>query len=192
MTSKNQLKRIKREKKEYVSPKTELEVIAYENYQCDQLNFDSPEVIQYYKKWKYPSYLSTRYWGEVKRVVHSKLKTCEICNQDKNLQVHHTTYSIKGKELLGDNLQKLMLVCRSCHLLIHGGLTETRRLRRLRRAKKVRKITSSQILKRKANKEKYLKLQQRRELKAKRKEEIKRNTELKAKQRLEKKAKSTF
>ena len=41
---------------------------------------------------------------------------CELCGQDRYLEVHHLTYERAGRERLGD----LQVLCRRCHERAHG------------------------------------------------------------------------
>ena len=73
------------------------------------------------KKQPYKDYLLSNEW---KKKRNKKLKEagnkCEECGSDKKLQVHHKTYKHIFKEPLTD----LMVLCDTCHKLIHKLLTE--------------------------------------------------------------------
>lgn len=64
----------------------------------------------------YQDYLQTEHWKEIsketKRLADYR---CQVCNSDKELNVHHRTYERKGHELQSD----LICLCRSCHELFH-------------------------------------------------------------------------
>ena len=64
----------------------------------------------------YKDYLESELWAVIKRVVF-KIRgyRCEICGTAKNLTVHHLTYDRIGAEELED----LLVVCKSCHRKIH-------------------------------------------------------------------------
>jgi len=64
----------------------------------------------------YKDYLESDLWAAIKKVLfrHRGYK-CEICGTGKNLTVHHLTYDRIGAE----NLDDLLVVCKSCHRQIH-------------------------------------------------------------------------
>ena len=65
---------------------------------------------------KYKQYLTTEYWFDVRKEMHSVVGyACEICGTNKGIQVHHLHYGNRGKETLND----LVCLCGSCHNLMH-------------------------------------------------------------------------
>lgn len=75
---------------------------------------DKKYIEDYIKQMEYKEFLKTPYWKAISEKV--KIKSdfrCSLCNADKNLSVHHRTYSIHGNEL--DNMQELICICQNCH-----------------------------------------------------------------------------
>lgn len=120
--SKKQRKEIEKRRSQAITSFVEAEIVAFERREINELDINDQNVINYYKYLKYPGYLNTRYWEKVKESVHYYKKCCEDCGSTERLQVHHLNYRIKGKELLGDNINKLKLLCRKCHISVHGGV----------------------------------------------------------------------
>jgi len=70
------------------------------------------------------------YWKEVKQKVLFRDRSCrnilpsnKVCESKLFLEVHHKTYYIDGKSIVGKELEYLhllMLVCGECHAKIHG------------------------------------------------------------------------
>jgi hypothetical protein len=65
----------------------------------------------------YPEYLETPEWQQRRRIMlkHAEHR-CQVCNQDRQLRVHHRTYERRGNEQPGD----LIVLCDECHALYHG------------------------------------------------------------------------
>ncbi|WP_418894203.1 HNH endonuclease [Limibacterium fermenti] len=63
------------------------------------------------------------YWEEVKRLVRLRDGyTCQRCGQRYNLEIHHKTYYVDGKSIVGrekDFLYCLELLCENCHQKEH-------------------------------------------------------------------------
>ena len=71
-----------------------------------------PEEIDYYK------YIKTQAWEEMRQKVFRRDGyKCVICNEAKDLNVHHITYENLGAEKVSD----LVTLCRNCHENIHSG-----------------------------------------------------------------------
>lgn len=70
------------------------------------------------RKANYIRSLNTEYWREVKRRVHLRDHfACVDCGTKLRLEVHHTTYVHRGKEL--EHLEDLVTVCEKCHKKRH-------------------------------------------------------------------------
>ena len=76
------------------------------------------------RKSGYLEYLGTTYWSEVKRLVRLRDNfACQKCGDMKNLEVHHKTYYVNGKSIVGkekQHLDCLMLLCEKCHEKEHN------------------------------------------------------------------------
>ena len=75
-------------------------------------------------KFDYYGYLNSNNWREIreKKIAEGGGK-CQMCDETKNLDVHHETYERVGDELLSD----LAVLCRKCHKAFHrinGGENE--------------------------------------------------------------------
>lgn len=69
-------------------------------------------------KMPYGEFLETLYWQSVSISVKERANNrCQVCNSPYNLEAHHRTYDIHGKEhlFLGD----ITCLDRSCHSLFH-------------------------------------------------------------------------
>lgn len=76
------------------------------------------EFVEKAKTMPYREFLLTPYWRILSDEVKSKRKVCQMCGSSKNLEVHHTTYDIRGNE--PRNLDKLQVLCHKCHSKVHG------------------------------------------------------------------------
>ena len=64
----------------------------------------------------YHDYLQSNEWKRRRKIALKFWNhKCSLCNGGKNLDVHHRTYERLGKE----NLNDLIVLCRSCHKLFH-------------------------------------------------------------------------
>ena len=65
---------------------------------------------------RYEKYLASREWA-VRRALSLWLAsdTCEVCSSKDRLEVHHKTYARLTHELDDD----LIVLCRTCHSLVH-------------------------------------------------------------------------
>lgn len=71
-----------------------------------------PEDIDFYQ------YIKTQAWEETRQKVFRRDGfKCVICNEAKNLNVHHITYENLGAEKVSD----LVTLCQGCHENIHNG-----------------------------------------------------------------------
>ena len=67
----------------------------------------------------YAEYLKTDHWQNLKKFMLWKYNgCCQLCNSDKELNVHHRTYERRGEETEED----LILLCRGCHAKFHDKL----------------------------------------------------------------------
>ena len=65
-------------------------------------------------------YLSSSAWSDKKREVLARDNhKCVICNNKRNLEVHHRTYENIGKEPLSD----LCILCQGCHIKYHTKMS---------------------------------------------------------------------
>lgn len=61
---------------------------------------------------KYTDYLESGEWYDMRTIAHALAAgRCQVCNGDKQLEVHHRTYERRGFELPSD----LTVLCRRCH-----------------------------------------------------------------------------
>lgn len=66
----------------------------------------------------YADYLRTEEWQAVRRAAIRRARgACQICNQQRRLDVHHRTYERLGCELPSD----VIALCHSCHGLFHAN-----------------------------------------------------------------------
>jgi len=81
-------------------------------------NVDWQKIEYFIQSMNYRDFLETPYWTIVseKKKIQAKFK-CQLCNSQSNLQTHHRTYSIRGKEL--QNLNDLVVLCEECHKKHH-------------------------------------------------------------------------
>jgi len=83
-------------------------------------NFNkSDEFLDFIGNWSknYHNYINSKPW----KLLSTKMKEkagwkCQVCNEDKNLNVHHRTYKRLGCE----NENDLIVLCAKCHSLFHG------------------------------------------------------------------------
>ena len=70
-------------------------------------------------KMPYPEFLKTRYWALIRqaKLIECDSK-CEVCAANEPLQIHHTSYKLRGRE--HKNLRYLNVLCASCHSKRHG------------------------------------------------------------------------
>jgi 5-methylcytosine-specific restriction endonuclease McrA len=63
-------------------------------------------------------YLRSDHWQEVRKAALERAgRRCQVCNGDKQLDVHHRTYERKGREEPSD----VTVLCRKCHETFHGN-----------------------------------------------------------------------
>ena len=61
---------------------------------------------------EYLEYLKSEHWQTTRRLALEHYKNvCDSCGCSNKLEVHHLTYTNKGKE----NLADLQILCRDCH-----------------------------------------------------------------------------
>lgn len=62
-------------------------------------------------------YLKTEHWKQVRAMALANAgNRCQLCNNDRSLQVHHRTYERVGHE----DLKDLTVLCGRCHRAFHG------------------------------------------------------------------------
>lgn len=87
-------------------------VIAIKEHKTITRYFISLEDIIIKQDINYSAYLNSAHWKELRRLALGRAEQrCQICNSDKNLHVHHRTYTNLGHE----NISDLIVVCASCH-----------------------------------------------------------------------------
>ncbi len=94
-----------------VSLKKQLNLIRY-----SKVNWKI--VSEYIKNMKYTDFLQTPYWKII--ATHSKFKAkfkCQICNNHRNLETHHRSYSMHGFE--HTYMHDLVVLCGDCHSMFH-------------------------------------------------------------------------
>jgi len=71
------------------------------------------------KSMGYQDFLQTPYWKAISYEVKRRSNfRCSLCGENTNLNTHHTTYKILGKEL--EHMDDLVCVCFTCHSKIHA------------------------------------------------------------------------
>ena len=90
----------------------------------DRYDIDINKVSDYIKQMNYYDFLKTPYWKAVtaKKMFQSNYQ-CQMCGSTGRLNVHHSDYTIHGKEV--NNLNKLICLCEDCHRRFHDKLTGT-------------------------------------------------------------------
>jgi len=77
--------------------------------QADRLR---AELIALLRSLPYADYLRTSHWQAVRALaVRRALRTCQLCDAEGSLEIHHRTYVRLGEERPED----LVAVCRPCH-----------------------------------------------------------------------------
>lgn len=86
-------------------------------YVCDKCEVDRYKIINYnLRHMPYKEYLTTSHWQLVRsRALSAAGNRCQICNSDKQLNVHHRTYENRGNEKPSD----VTVLCRMCHEKFH-------------------------------------------------------------------------
>lgn len=70
----------------------------------------------------YNTYLTTKHWNKIRTKKLKHRPYCQVCRIQKNLQVHHKYYSLKNSQesiLFNEKLTTLIVLCNSCHRLLH-------------------------------------------------------------------------
>ena len=86
-----------------------------------------PTVNKYFilKKENYKSFLKSIYWKSIKEVKEMDHYLCQLCGkylQYNDINIHHSTYAIRGFEHLPCIRNKnLLALCKSCHKLFHDN-----------------------------------------------------------------------
>lgn len=102
----------------YITENIDLEY-ELEELKIIQQYIDVDELKRYINKIGYKTYLQTPWWKITAKYKKSKIKKCQLCGSTKNLNVHHSNYSILGNEF--NNLDELTVLCQSCHYKFHKG-----------------------------------------------------------------------
>ena len=71
----------------------------------------------------YPEYLLTYEWGLIREIILKLHPKCEVCKNRKASHVHHSYYSMRGREEVKD----LIATCPSCHEDKHRTLIDGRK-----------------------------------------------------------------
>lgn len=82
----------------------------------------------------YTEYLNTPYWKCISKHIRLARKKCECCGSTSSLQVHHTTYIVKGKDIKGFEYKYanlMMVLCESCHSAKHEDKKNIQHLSRI-------------------------------------------------------------
>lgn len=76
------------------------------------------------RKSSYLRKLCSPEWQSVARRVRMRDgHKCVMCGSNINLEVHHTTYYVNGRSIVGHEekyLDKLITLCGKCHAVQHG------------------------------------------------------------------------
>lgn len=65
---------------------------------------------------EYLKYINSQTWARKRaRALERAGYKCQVCNDDRHLEVHHRTYERLGKERVMD----LTVLCRECHHYFH-------------------------------------------------------------------------
>ena len=70
---------------------------------------------------------NNEYWNDVKR--HIRLRDnfhCQQCGSGVRFEVHHISYKVDGKSIVGKELKHLgwlILLCSDCHAAVHKDIT---------------------------------------------------------------------
>lgn len=71
--------------------------------------------------------MNNPYWEEVKTNVRIRDgHRCQVCGKTYNLEVHHKTYTVAGRSIVGHELEYLHCLetlCEDCHARKHGKPT---------------------------------------------------------------------
>lgn len=71
----------------------------------------------------YKEYLKTEHWQEVRELkLQSVNYKCQICNSNKELNIHHRSYENLYDEQ--NHLEDLTVLCKECHGLYHDRLAK--------------------------------------------------------------------
>jgi len=74
-------------------------------------------------KQQYYTYLKSQSWKEIAVAAKNRDKwKCRLCNSGLDLNVHHRSYDILGKE--ADHMEDLVTLCARCHKTFHHVVPE--------------------------------------------------------------------
>lgn len=65
-------------------------------------------------------FLISDWWKELRSIKLSKQPNCQICFKGNNLQVHHIGYKYFYKAKKKQALKNTIVLCGSCHQLVHN------------------------------------------------------------------------
>lgn len=68
-------------------------------------------------KEEYRKYLNSDHWKKFRKHIYSKIKHCEACESDTNLNIHHLNYTCLYNERKID----VIVLCRICHQSLHNS-----------------------------------------------------------------------
>lgn len=83
---------------------------------------DRDKVKAYANKMPYKDYLKTPFWDAIRtrKMIEAGYK-CQLCGNNKNLNIHHRDYSIRGEEY--NYMNDLVCLCGNCHSKFHNKET---------------------------------------------------------------------
>lgn len=84
-------------------------------------NIYSIKDLEKLKNLPYKEFLNTDYWKVVSRYVKYRKKSCQLCDNKFNLNVHHISYRNHGEEHLFWR-DDLIVLCGKCHSKHHNKL----------------------------------------------------------------------
>lgn len=69
----------------------------------------------------YKDYLRSDHWQALRALMIKQRKNCSICSSTDKLNVHHNTYRVNNRRILGRERPKyLTVLCQRCHNLFHA------------------------------------------------------------------------
>jgi 5-methylcytosine-specific restriction endonuclease McrA len=106
-------------KRRYEEPDKKDDEITYKQYKkIDEIETIYAGNIYNLKSLNYEDYLQTEHWKHfVKECKKFFNNECQLCGNEKSLQVHHNNYKNRGRETFND----VVLLCKDCHSKFHNG-----------------------------------------------------------------------
>jgi hypothetical protein len=74
--------------------------------------------------WYRNVYLRSEHWQALRRAKLRQCPRCYMCNSRQHIDVHHLSYANLGHEILPE----LMTLCRTCHQIEHGTMSEVEKI----------------------------------------------------------------